>query len=967
MHSRIAAVKAPRTHNRRRVTGSNGRRREGRESERQRSNMSRRVFTSAVLLLLVMMCCNTGGVAQAVVPAPDQGSSQKNLFVWRDVEEGETVSSLYFPSLVEMDGKLFAVAEAQCTENDKVFTGIASELLTLDKKQTKEELDASKVKTQVLEECPSDKEKCASQSEDHAVPQSETKVRVNRPTTVVKENDIYMLVGKYSSTDDASSHETASDASILELLLVKGKVGGEASNSIIWGDTAGVPCISTVEKETVALTRLIGGGGSGIKMHDDTLVFPVEGTKKNNGRTVSLLIYTSDNAANWKLSKGTSDGGCSDPSVVEWKDKKLMMMTACDDGRRRVYESCDKGDSWTEALGTLSRVWSNKKGAKAVRSGFITATIDGVEGNRNVMLVTLPVYSEETDTEGNGKEKSELHLWLTDNTHIVDIGPVSDEDKEAAASSLLYKSAESGDNGEKLIALYEKKRGDEGKPSHSLWSVLLTEQLQRVKDVLATWKKVDDLVSKLCTTSSAEKDASPENACSPTDKITDGLVGFLSNNFSENKWRDEYLGVNATVKKKDGATEDAGETGAAKAENGVTFQGAWAEWPVGKQGENQLYHFANYNFTLVATVSIDGVPQEDTPIPLMGAKMNDAENTENSVLLGLSYNKKKKWILLCGGENPKEHSSTWEKDTTHQVVILLRNGTQGTAYVDGQRVGGDKACALENKDSKEISHFYIGGDGSTADNTRSQEDVSVTVTNVLLYNRPLDDDEITALNAKLSIPKASEAKTMGGDTPPEAIKPATLETGTPSSLGGQQQTEQELLKKSKDAGSGGLSTSAVSSATTSPAAKESENQSASGTSSEGHSNVDVDSLSEGGQTVDTETGDTVQGDRTQQPSVGTPATADTNAPTAEIMAHDGAAVTPEVGVHSGENGEKVGGTDGQKREDIHAQDGEVKAAALSSSLGNASQGNNSDAGTVRGSGLLPSLLLLLGLWVFSAL
>ncbi|EKG01123.1 trans-sialidase, putative, partial [Trypanosoma cruzi] len=41
MLSRVAAVKAPRTHNRRRVTGSSGRRREGGESEPQRPNMSR--------------------------------------------------------------------------------------------------------------------------------------------------------------------------------------------------------------------------------------------------------------------------------------------------------------------------------------------------------------------------------------------------------------------------------------------------------------------------------------------------------------------------------------------------------------------------------------------------------------------------------------------------------------------------------------------------------------------------------------------------------------------------------------------------------------------------------------------------------------------------------------------------------------------------------------------------------------
>ncbi|EKF98286.1 trans-sialidase, putative, partial [Trypanosoma cruzi] len=237
-------------------------------------------------------------------------------------------------------------------------------------------------------------------------------------------------------------------------------------------------------------------------------------------------------------------------------------------------------------------------GAKGVKSGFITATIDGVENNRNVMLVTLPVYPEKDGKKENGKGK--LHLWLTDNTHIVDIGPVSGEDDDVTASSLLYKSAESEKKKKELIALYEKKGGAE-KTSLGMASVLLNAQLEKVKEVLETWKEVDQTVSKLCTTLLTGKDRSPNTACSPDAKITDGLVGFLSGNFFENTWRDEYLGVNATVK---------ANGGAAKADNGVQFtgRGAGAEWPVGRQGENQLYHFANYNFTLVATVSIDGEP-----------------------------------------------------------------------------------------------------------------------------------------------------------------------------------------------------------------------------------------------------------------------------------------------------------------------------------------------------------------------
>ncbi|EKF98941.1 trans-sialidase, putative [Trypanosoma cruzi] len=209
-----------------------------------------------------------------------------------------------------------------------------------------------------------------------------------------------MLVGKYSP---AVVVPPKNDAEHCGLLLVKGEVSDQSNKRIKWKDNNAVSKASLGE-QLISWTELIGSGGSGVLTHEGTLVFPVEAVKKGE-KTVSV-IYSTD-AASWKLSKGIPDGGCSDPSVVEWgeKDKKLIMMTACDGGRRRVYESGDKGDSWTEALGTLSRVWSNKqdKGAKGVRSGFITATIDA-DDNRNVMLVTLPVYSEKADKK-NGNEK----------------------------------------------------------------------------------------------------------------------------------------------------------------------------------------------------------------------------------------------------------------------------------------------------------------------------------------------------------------------------------------------------------------------------------------------------------------------------------------------------------------------------------------------------------------------------------
>ncbi|EKF38843.1 trans-sialidase, putative, partial [Trypanosoma cruzi marinkellei] len=245
-------------------------------------------------------------------------------------------------------------------------------------------------------------------------------------------------------------------------------------------------------------------------------------------------------------------------------------------------------------------------------------------------------------------------------------------------------------------------------------------------------------------------------------------------NFSGTTWVDEYLGVNATVK--------GGAAGATGRPDGVTFQGAWAEWPVGAQGENQLYYFANYNFTLVATVSIDGVPEGDN-IPVIGVKMNGAEKT---AFFGLSYNKEKKWLLLCGGGQTKGQSSNWKPGTERHVVILIRNGNQTSAYVDGKTVGGNEQCALGNTYSEGISHFYIGGNGGSAGR---QEGVPVTVKNVLLYNRPLSSEDITALTTKLSIPKVAVPQTVAGDTPPKAIGPDTQETVSQSSPAGQQPSE----------------------------------------------------------------------------------------------------------------------------------------------------------------------------------
>ncbi|EKF27418.1 trans-sialidase, putative, partial [Trypanosoma cruzi marinkellei] len=131
-----------------------------------------------------------------------------------------------------------------------------------------------------------------------------------------------MLAGNYSNEAAA-----AYDAVQWGLLLVRGNVSGKENEGkrIYWNDTYGLPWDIFDEHES--WTRLIGSGGSGVKMQDGSFLFPVEGTKKENNKTVSLILYWNGNK-NWTLSKGMSADGCSDPSVVEREKDKLMMMTA---------------------------------------------------------------------------------------------------------------------------------------------------------------------------------------------------------------------------------------------------------------------------------------------------------------------------------------------------------------------------------------------------------------------------------------------------------------------------------------------------------------------------------------------------------------------------------------------------------------------------------------------------------------
>ncbi|KAF8303460.1 putative trans-sialidase, Group VIII [Trypanosoma cruzi] len=734
MLSRVAAVKAPRTHSRRRMTGSSGRRREGRESEPQRPNMSRRVFASAVLLLLVfvLMCCDVGGAHAGesnVKKAVDalRGIKWEELDKWEEIANaGDKYGSLLSPSLVEVQGHVFAIAEAHCTDggdcSDVSLTGIASKHLDLSDGGSTEisaaNAGASIFGTDLLKE----------ESEGISARNG-----ITRPTTLVLGDSVYVLLGNYRRRVAGTQVAKIQGKNERGLLLVKGTVAEEnGKKKIRWNETHVVK--PQGKGYSLSLTELIGGGGSGAVMGDGTLVFPMQAENKYGQRVLlSMRLPNSENK--WELSYETPGKGCRDPTLAKWKegedDERLFMMAHCAGGYYDVYRSTENGGNWYTLGQPINRVWGNSRNRSGygVQSGFTTAIIE----EKKVMLITAPVYPKDENKGGKGR----LHLWVTDNARVYDVGPVSRGEDDAAASSLLMK-----DENKELISLYENKKSD---GAYSLVAVHLTEKLERIKEVVKTWKNLDGALHSCSSVSSGTVDAHKKGMCNGR-VPTDGLVGFLSGNSTQTEWRDEYLGVDAKV-----------TNGEPRVPNGLTFKGsgAGAVWPVGETGQTVPYYFANNEFTLVATVSIHEVPQSgSSPIPLIGVRMND---TSSTVLFGLSYTHEKKWLAIPEDAGNVEDVGDWEPNKTYQVVLQM-DSNSWTVFVDREEIHNTNY----NKDlfnSHRISHFYIGGDSKDQSATGGH----VTVTNVMLYNEELLGSELYKLNAsKVTIPSLGVEKQPTG-------------------------------------------------------------------------------------------------------------------------------------------------------------------------------------------------------------
>ncbi|EKF28756.1 trans-sialidase, putative, partial [Trypanosoma cruzi marinkellei] len=331
------------------------------------------------------MMCSGGGA----VPTEASNSGDKIIFKGKDsFSDAETATlkqefrSFRAPSLVYVNGVVVATVEAHYINNtdQKSCVSIAAKSM---------------------------KSNGGKWTDGTAIVFDHYDVNIDRllsPTTLVKDNDYETtaLVGGYGASTTPLTELAGGDYWMPR--MADGEVQNDRKNGKLefeWSQTAStseVPNDFLKGKSSTpkGFKQFLGGGGAGIKMDDGPYVLPIQALK-NDGTKVSLVILAKKAWYGWEFSKDTSPAGCIQPAVLEWKENKLLMMTSCEDGSRRVYMADEKGTSWKEEYETLSRVWGNslKRTGHGVQGGFVSATI----GEQKVILVSRPVYSET-----NGKE-----------------------------------------------------------------------------------------------------------------------------------------------------------------------------------------------------------------------------------------------------------------------------------------------------------------------------------------------------------------------------------------------------------------------------------------------------------------------------------------------------------------------------------------------------------------------------------
>ncbi|ESS55205.1 trans-sialidase [Trypanosoma cruzi Dm28c] len=182
-----------------------------------------------------------------------------------------------------------------------------------------------------------------------------------------------------------------------------------------------------------------------------------------------------------------------------------------------------------------------------------------------------------------------------------------------------------------------------------------------------------------------------------------------------------------------------------------------------------------------------------------------------TTLLGLSYDNNMRWSVV--NDLFPKHFTAWELDKTYHVVLKMHDGV-GSVYVDGTLLWNMRLRNSFNEGLDEVSHFYFGA----YDEQLSSRKIHATVANVFLYNRPLNETEIGALNASkvaISPPERKPVPAAAATSPFVESASDTVATNTQPTVpspaaAGPQPTDQATLNASSVPSGGASSTPAES-------------------------------------------------------------------------------------------------------------------------------------------------------------
>ncbi|EAN89180.1 putative trans-sialidase, Group I [Trypanosoma cruzi] len=740
------------------------------------NNMFRHALTSTALPILLLLLCFGSGAARA----EESVSESVELFTpgktsLSDEEKnkspisGETVKSFYGHSLVDVDGLMVVIAKANYQSTYSNYGdadtwsrhAMYGDNNNFAKPTVGDEGDWSAAVVV----------KRGGQ-ERHFTSLYDTKA-------VAKDDKIFLIVSKNNFGNETSY--TSLYNSEVDPELIVGEVKGTGKGKhVSWTEPLSLKTKFEAQMTANYWRKLDGAHGArGILIGEKRiLAFPLVATSSLDygDRTICTVIYSEDNGSNWEFpAKAAVAEDCKDAILLEWEGK-VLMFEAYSYWGRSVYESSDMGKTWKSAVRSSFHLLKYAAALDdfSASDDLITANIE----TKSVILYTsIPLRKEKT--------RGRIHLWLADGSRVHEVGPISVEVSISNTfSTLLYTRGE-------LFALYAKDGVNTG--SNSLVLTHLTEQMQRIKTLLQTWKSVDERVSTLCS-SSARKSA-PEGAVCVGHLPTIGLVGFFSDNGNATHWNDEYLGVDARV---------FGEVKKVQYGFELTGSGANIVWLLcGKYsklaGVRGFYCY--YELTLVATVTIKKIPQGITP--LVGLNIISKRS------LTLFYDNQMRWKM---GEKEEEgpQKIAWELGKAYRVVITVHKG-EGSAYVDGQRVGsleGGPSFTLEEEitapthpdedtpsaSRESVLNIFFGNIQAG----QKEEQNHVTVTNVLWYDHCFSATEVEAMEKtkKEAQPPSKTASPKEATRPPQDV---SVDRETSSSSGkGTASHDAPMSDKKKD-------------------------------------------------------------------------------------------------------------------------------------------------------------------------